>query len=74
MGERAQDFSKQEFFLVWSEHFNKLDLLVTVFYFWGPIDPVEEKVLFLLVVGVIDEKLPKHFDVFDSYLDVCVTD
>jgi hypothetical protein len=35
---------------------------------------VEKEVLILLVVGFIDEKLPEHFDVVDTYLNMCVAD
>ncbi len=35
---------------------------------------MQEEVLILLVVGLIDEKLPEHFDVVYTYLNMCVAD
>lgn len=35
---------------------------------------MEEEILILLIVGLIDKKLPEHFDVVDTYLYMCVAD
>ncbi len=72
VGKRAEDFGKQEFLLVWREHLNNFDLAITVLDCGGSVDPMEEEVLFLLVVRLIDEKLPEHLDVIDSNLNMCV--
>lgn len=73
MGERAEDFGEQKFLLVWREHLNNFYLLATVLDGGRLVDPVEEEVLLLLVVRLVDEELPEHFDVIDSYLNMCVS-
>lgn len=73
MGERAEDFGKQEFLFDWRKHLDNFYLAVTVLDGGWSVDPMEKEILLLLVVRLVDEKLPEHFDVIDSYLNMCVS-